>query len=108
MNDIPIDRPTPRRGWSSQDLPVVAIDDARYWSVFDMTELFGTTEKKVRALIELGELKHVGKRHSGARKRHVPVYLAAEVLSTTQETVENLLAGSTKGHADVSPAQLLI
>jgi hypothetical protein len=107
MNDS-VDRPTPRRGWSSQDLPVVAPDDNRYWSVYDMTELFGTTDKKVRALIELGDLKHVGKRHNGAKKRHVPVYLAAEVLSVTQETVERLLSGSTKGQPGVSPAQLLI
>jgi len=95
MDDFTADSPAPRRGWSSQNLPVVAVDDNRYWSVFDMIELFGTSEKKVRALIELGGLKHVGKRHGGARKRHVPVYLADAVLSTTKEKVEKLLSSST-------------
>lgn len=108
MNDIIADRPAPRRGWSSQHLPVVAIDDDRYWSVFDMTEIFGVNKKKVLALIELADLKHIGKRHSGAKKRHVPVYLAKDVLDATEEKVAKLLAGSPIGQASMPAAELPI
>lgn len=108
MNDTAVDRPAPRRGWSSQHLPVVAVDDERYWSVFDMTEIFGVNKKKVLALIELANLKHIGKRHSGAKKRHVPVYLARDVLDATEEKVAKLLSSSSMGQENVPAAELPI
>lgn len=75
-----VDIPSPRRGWSSQGLPVVPSNDPAFWSVYDMTVVLGLTEDQVRSLIKLVGLQRVGKRHGGPRKRHVPVYRAREAL----------------------------
>lgn len=72
--------PAPRRGWSSQELPVVATTDSNFWSVFDMTITLGLTKGQVACLITLANLQRAGKRHNGSRRRHVPVYRAQEVL----------------------------
>lgn len=77
--DDKFDISTPRRGWSSQGLPVVGYDDPAYWSTFDMTITLGLTKKQVASLIELAGLQRAGKRHGGERRRHVPVYRAQEV-----------------------------
>jgi len=77
------ERDAPRRGWSSRDLPVVPTLDSRYWSVFDAAKLLGPptlTEDQVHSLIELIQLKPVGKRVNGSRRRHVRVYPAQRLI----------------------------
>lgn len=83
--------PSPRRGWSSQGLPVVAVDDPAYWSVFDAATLLGPptlSESRVRNLIALANLRPAGKRHNGSRKRHVRVYRAAELLDAYEKVAQ--------------------
>lgn len=80
--------PKPRRGWSSQNLPVVELLDERYWSVFDAASLLGPprlTESRVRDLIRLAGLTPVGKRPNGSKRRHVRVYLAEELLRVYEQ-----------------------
>jgi len=86
----------PRRGWSSQGLEVVGIDDARYWSVFDAALLLGPpsfAESQVRNLIKLARLEPVGKRYNGSRRRHVRVYHAHEILDA-YEKIATLTGGT--------------
>lgn len=80
----------PRRGWSSQDLPVVPTLDQDYWSVFDAAELLGLTEGQVRSLIELIKLKPIGKRVNGSRRRHVRVYPAQRLIRAHGRIVEEI------------------
>lgn len=77
------DPTSPRRGWSSRDLPVVPTLATEYWSVYDAAELLGPpnlSEGQVRSLIDLIKLRPVGKRVNGSRKRHVRVYLAEKLI----------------------------
>lgn len=83
--------PGPRRGWSSRDLAVVAVDDPSYWSVFDAATLLGPpklSESQVRNLITLANLQPAGKRHNGARRRHVRVYRAVELLDAYEKVAQ--------------------
>jgi hypothetical protein len=73
----------PRRGWSSADLAVVATDDVHYWSVADAATLLGPptlSQAQVRNLVHLAGLQPKGKRYNGARRRHVRVYDATELI----------------------------
>lgn len=86
MSDVTV--PQPRRGWSSQNLPVVPLLDERYWSVFDAATLLGPpklSESRVRNLINLAQLRPVGKRPNGPKKRHVRVYLAADLVRAYEQ-----------------------
>lgn len=85
--DDEISVPAPRRGWSSQGLQVVATNDKRYWSIYDATIILGEPfdEKRVAMLIKLADLKPAGKRHNGSRRRHVRVYLAADILNAHEK-----------------------
>lgn len=89
MSDVTIRKP--RRGWSSQHLTVVPLLDERYWSVFDAAELLGPlklTQKQVHSLIDLVKLKPVGKRPNGPKMRHVPVYLAEDLIRFHKKLME--------------------
>lgn len=85
--------PKPRRGWSSQDLPVVPLLDDRYWSTFDAAELLGPSRTSIRDLIRLAGLKPVGKRPNGSKRRHVRVYLAEDLLRA-YEKVSDMVNGA--------------
>lgn len=70
------------RGYRTRDLPVIAADDERYWSVGDASLLLGPpqlTEAQVRQLVNLTGLQPKGKRPGGSRRRHVRVYDATEL-----------------------------
>lgn len=66
-----------RRGYATRSLPVVAVDDERYWSVSDASSILGPpelNEMQVRQLVHLLNMQPVGKRSGGSRRRHVRVY----------------------------------
>lgn len=74
-------RPT-KRGYATRQLPVVAPDDVRFWSVSDAARLLGPPdldESQVRQLIHLIGLEPTGKRSGGSRRRHVRVYDASRL-----------------------------
>lgn len=71
-----------KRGYATRDLPVVADDDARYWSVSDAVRLLdppGLDELWFRQLIHLVSLQPVAKKSGGSRRRHVRVYDAGKL-----------------------------
>jgi hypothetical protein len=81
------------RGYKTTGLPVVAVDDPRFWTVADAARLLGPpdlTEAQVRQLVHLAGLEPKGKRPGGSRRRHVRVYDAAE-LSTVYAALANVM-----------------
>lgn len=94
MNDDRV--PAPRRGWSSQGLRVIDVNDERYWSVFDATVALRptVTEEQVANMIKLVNLQPAGKRHGGSRRRHVRVYLASDILAVYEKVADLLIASA--------------
>lgn len=72
------------RGWRSTRLEVVPDTDPKYWSVADAAERVTDeptlTEPEWRQLVRLAGLVPAGKRRNGARRRHVRVFLAADLV----------------------------
>lgn len=75
------------RGWSSRDLPVVC-EDQTLWTTEDAARWLGPQERKlsmvqVRWLVELHELKPVGKRRTtsyGTSGRYARVYNSLDLI----------------------------
>ena len=79
MSEQDTSRPT-RRGYATRDLPLVEIDDERFWSVSDAAKILGPpemSELQVRQMIHLFRFEPSGKRVGGARRRHIRVYDAS-------------------------------
>lgn len=70
-------------GWRSDDLEVIPASDARYWSIADAARLLGPpvlTERQLRELIGICQLRPAGKRSAGPNRRHVRVYEAIRMI----------------------------
>jgi hypothetical protein len=79
--------PEKKRGYATGTLPVIAVDDERYWTVADAARLLGPPdldEAQVRQLVNLCSLEPVGKRPGGSRRRHVRVYRAEQLVRAYQ------------------------
>jgi hypothetical protein len=82
-----------RRGYATRSLPVVSVDDERYWSVSDAASILGPpdlSEMQVRQLVHLLNMQPIGKRSGGSRRRHVRVYDAAH-LARAYAAIESVL-----------------
>ena len=82
-----------KRGYATRDLPVIADDDERYWSVADAVRLLeppGLDEVWFRQLLHLCSLYPVGKRSGGSRRRHIRVY-DAEKMAQAYTAVASVL-----------------
>jgi hypothetical protein len=83
-----------KRGYATRDLPVVADDDERYWSVSDAVRLLdppGLDELWFRQLLHLVNMRPVAKKSGGSRRRHVRVYEAeklAKAYTAVAEVIE--------------------
>jgi hypothetical protein len=85
--------PDNRRGYATMTLPVVSMDDERYWSVSDAARLLGPpdlSDAQVRQLIHLFGFQPAGKRNGGSRRRHVRVY-DAEKLARAYAAIASVL-----------------
>jgi hypothetical protein len=88
-----VEAPEKRRGYATRNLPVVAEDDERYWSISDASRLLGPpelSEMQVRQLVHLINLRPAAKRPSGSRRRHVRVYDASH-LARAYAAIESVL-----------------
>lgn len=73
---------TPRRGWTSQDLPVLD-QDASLWRAQDAANLLGPptlTPPEVRRLIILFGIRPVGRARTRTAGRAARLYRAADLI----------------------------